>query len=628
MIAAGGLAVLAAALPIPAGLYKGEIERSVTRTTGRKFTISGPLSFTLFPIPGIRADNVTLANMAGGYAPAMATAEDIRVAMRLMPLLTGRIEVSEIVLDKPRIALEVDAHGRANWTFDREHGATDGGTAPLSSKTNFSGLRIDHGTITYTNARTGSAHVLDDLDAAITTTDPERPATIGGSFALSGRRVAFHAKVATPRALLQDRQATLDLSLDSGILRASFDGMVAPDGNAQGRVKLDTPSIRRIGAWLGASLPSSGGLGPLSLEAQFHDDNHVALLSDLKLALDGMAIAGGLSLDRSGDVPAAKGALTVDRLDLNPYIENPNKHGATHPHHDEAWSDDPIALDILRKANADLVLNVGSLIVRKLHLGRTQIKVRLDGGRLSAALAPMTLYGGTGKAQLDVDARGAVPAFRNALEFDGVALQPFFSDTIGVHQIEGTGTIRLDLASRGASPDAVMRALSGAGSIAFRDGRLRGVDLGAVARTIQRALGAAADPDAFTRYSEMGGSFTVADGVLANRDFHLTGPVLRMTGIGSVDVGNRAIDFRIAPQATASLADHNLTFGIPFRIKGPWRHVHYIPDVAGIVKGVIANLEAGRAPFKGMFGGSSNPDTPKKKHKSIGDALKNMLGIH
>ena len=52
----------------------------------------------------------------------------------------------------------------------------------------------------------------------------------------------------------------------------------------------------------------------------------------------------------------------------------------------------------------------------------------------------------------------------------------------------------------------------------------------------------------------MGASFTLANGVLDKQDFHLAGPVLQATGSGQVDIGNRTIDFRIEPKATASFA--------------------------------------------------------------------------
>ena len=394
-------------------------------------------------------------------------------------------------------------------------------------------------------------------------------------------------------------------------------------------LKIDTPSARSAAMWLGARVPDSSGFGALTLQGRIAGDSRDVVVSDMKARLDGMNIAGDLAIATQTETPLVKGTLAIDHLDLDPYLERAHPSPNRQPHHgNDEWSRKPITLDLLKKFDASLHVNAGTVTLRKLKLGKTGIDVLLSGARLNASLHPLALYGGSGRATLDADAR-ATPSFHNVLEFDDVALQPFLSDTIGVKQIEGTGTIRLDVTSRGASADAIMRGLNGKGSIHFHDGRIRGVDFGAVARAIRSLLGSAISTDAITQYKTMDASFTATQGVLTSQDFRLDGPLISAAGAGTVDVGGRAIDFRIEPKATASIAHQKLTVGIPFRIRGPWRHVHYTADVQAIVKGVLENLETGRPPFKGMFGTHPKPDDrKKKKHKSLGDALKNMLGIH
>jgi AsmA protein len=632
LTAAAAVVALLAALPfvLPASVYKEPIERSVTSAAGRGFTIAGPLHFTLFPALGLSAGKVALANPAGWPRPSLATAEELRIAVRFQPLLAGRIEVSEIVVEKPQIDLAVDAAGHANWTLARSRAKSaakgSGGGNP-GFTASFSHMTIEGGSLTYYNARTKSAFAIGDLDAAVTGSGYDAPVSLAGSFSYRGRKVDFGAKASAPRAVLEEKQADVGLSLNAALLQTEFHGRISTDGSVQGHAAMKSPSIREAGAWLGAKLPATGGLGAFALSAAVAGDNRHAELTDMKLALDGATITGALSVDTHAPTPELRGMLDIDALDLNPYIEAPRSAGAApHPRHDpeqdEEWRRDPIRLDALHKFNGELSIETGSMHVRNLALGRTRMNVSLADGALHAHLGPMTLYGGSGTADVEVDARGPAPAFHDTAAFDNVALQPFLADTIGVKQIEGTGTIRLDASSHGATADAIMHGLAGKGSIALRDGRLRGVDLGTVAHAIQRILNGAIGPGSFTDYSAMSGSFTVAGGVLTSNDFHLKGPLLETTGSGAVDIGDRAIDFRIVPVV--------LKLGLPFRIEGPWKHVHYTPDLKGIVAGVLGNLESGKAPFKGLFGRSSKPDpnAPKKKHKSVGAALKNMLGIH
>jgi AsmA protein len=274
-------------------------------------------------------------------------------------------------------------------------------------------------------------------------------------------------------------------------------------------------------------------------------------------------------------------------------------------------------------------LDVGSLMVRHLRLGKTHVMVALHGARLGAKIEPIELYGGTGKATLDIDARNA-PVFSNTLEFEDIALKPFLSNTIGVKQIEGVGNFRLELVSTGDNPNAIMHHISGKGMIGFHDGHVRGVDLGAVSHTVQSLLGSSPHSDDFTEYKRLSGSFVATNGLLDTKDFRLDGPIVRMTGAGTIDIGNRTIDLRMVPHATTVIAKQKLSIGLPFRVRGPWKHVRYTADLAGLVSGVLDNLESGQAPFKGLFGSQppKGSKAPKKRHKTLGDALKNMFGIH
>ena len=599
--AALGAALVAAIFVLPADVYKQPLERAVSRTTGRTFTIAGPLHFALFPAPGLRAERIALAGLA--------SADAMRIAVAPWPLLSGRIEITEIVLENPTIALAVDGSGHPNWVLARpaqtpaQHGKPHAGPEIAVSR-----IRIEHARLTYSNPRVGAMRALDDLDATVASGAAQ------GAFAYGARRVDFTARTADPHAVMSGRPAAVTLALTSSLAQMTFSGVLAPNGRADGHLTLATPSLHDAGAWLGAVLPEH--LQALSLASDIHGDSRTLALSKLTAILDGTHAAGDLGIDTHGKVPSVTGRLSIDRLDLNPYIRAPRKPGGPPPkprQTDDGWSREPVSLDLLTRLDADLGIDAGAVAVKNLKLGRTHMTVSLRDGRLQAALGPMALYGGSGSAVLTVDAR--THAFRNAATFANVALAPFLTDTMGVKQIEGTGTIRLDVASRGATPDAIMHGLSGGGGIDFRDGRLAGVDLGAMARTIQAMLGAVEGRGAFTDYSTMQGHFTLANGVLDAQDFALDGPLIRTTGAGTVDVGNRSIDFRIVPQLA------KVKLGVPFRIEGPWRHVRYRADLSGLAQSLLDALRGKPKP-------QGQPPQLRKKHKTMEQAIKNMLGIH
>ncbi len=623
LIAAAGLGAALVALPflVPASAYKTRIEQAAERATGRKLTIAGPLSFTLYPALGLSAGQVALANVPGGRAPAFATAEDLQIGVRLLPLLGGRVEVTEIVLNRPSVHLEVDAAGHSNWRLRpaARRGPSGGngtGNGGSHTTTQFSGIRIAGAHITYDNARTHTARAIDDLDATIDVTDLDRPARANGSFALSGRKTEFDVTVSVPRAVLDDKPVGVDLALTSDLLKARLAGRIDRAGTFAGRARIDAPSLRDAAAQFGAKVP--GGAFSLDGAVGARDDD--AWLHEGKLKLDAMSASGSIELSRDGKHTVVQADLKVDRLNLDAYSQAPHDPPSKGRSGVEAgveeWNRTPLVLEPLRDVVLHAHIAAGAFAYRHIRADKTFIQIDAERDVVMLDLRQQ-MYGGTAAVGVTADLHGASPVWAVNGDFEHMALAPFLTDTIGVTQIDGTGAIKLDVTSEGADTETIMRRLDGKGALDFRGGRIKGVNFGQVARTIQAFLGDAIDRNAFTDYRSMTASFTAKDGVLASNNFQLNGPLMKTSGAGTVDVGNREIDFRIVPKATASLGKFKLVdIGVPFRIKGPWRHVRYTPDVGGIVSGIL------NAPLDRLLG------DPKKKHKTVGDALKNMLGIH
>ena len=56
-----------------------------------------------------------------------------------------------------------------------------------------------------------------------------------------------------------------------------------------------------------------------------------------------------------------------------------------------------------------------------------------------------------------------------------------------------------------------------------------------------------------TDFATLGASFKIAKGQAQTADLRLAGPLVRMTGAGTVDLPAQALKFRVDPQLVASL---------------------------------------------------------------------------
>lgn len=629
LIGAGVLLLLLLIAPflIPADTYRARIEQAAFDRTGRALKINGPLHVTLFPALGVNANNVTLANVPGGHTRDMATIGDLRVAVRFWPLLGGRIEVSEVVLDHPVINLERDKTGRGNWTFTsrpQPHTATPG-----NFSTQFSGIAITHGQVNYRNTA-GTVRSAERAELTLGLVSVDKPITLDGDITYRSKRVSLEARIANLTPLAADQTRDIELSLTSDLLQGSFKGAIAANGDLDGAVKLDTTNIRGVADWLGEDLPKDSGFKTLSLEGRVQTTGNAIALPEESLRLDGMTVTGRMSADLNGKRPLIVGDVVVDRLDVNRYIEARPDAAKPNSKASNGWSTEPVDLSILHLFDANLTIDTGVLHVRGLHINKTHLVATLNDGLLNIALDPMSLYGGTGKATLVVDVRGPMPQFQNTLALDNVSMRALLNDSMNAQRIAGRGTVSFSVTSQGNTADTIMRNLGGRGKLLIANGQVLGVDLGGVARLIHTALtGTAVNPNAATPFSAMGGSFAIAHGVLATKDFHIESKSFRATGIGAVDLGNRTLDFAVKPKAllVPMPIGTGLGVGFPFRAHGPWHNITYTADVAGAVTGLVGDVfhTALSAPGGALdfLAGSvqEKPKTKPKKKKGFFDGL-------
>lgn len=640
------LVALIVVLPfvIPVDAYRSRIEDAATAATGRQLRIDGPLRLTVFPELGLTANKVTLANVPGAHAPYLMSMNSLSVGVKLIPLLSGHIQVSEVTLNHPEINLETDKNGHGNWALGKAGSTsaspakTAGGGVAAAARANFQGLRITEGRVDYRNDATGMTRSLDHINLTVGITSLNKPVTLDGSLITGGEKISLDGKVTSMQALMDGGTSPVDLSLTSNLVQASFTGQLAQSGG-NGMLKLETPNLRKLAAWAGRALPPGGGLGHMSLEGKLSAKGRRDSFSDIRLTLDKMTLTGALTLDRSSTVPFVGGTLSVDDLNLNPYLAATSGAGGTAKkpvQTSSGWSTKPIDLDMLGLMNAKLALNVGQLELRKLKIGKSHMIVTLNGGNLTADLDPITLYNGSGKAEFKASGRGHTARIASTARFNGLQIRPFLTDMLGIDRIEGTGAVNLDVSGAGASPNAIMHALGGKGAIIFKNGSIRGVDLAAVANTIQSALsGSATAADASTKFTEMGGTFTITKGVMTTKDFRLLSPFIRMAGAGNVNLGEQTIDFVVEPKAVASIkgqgGQQNVAgIGVPFRIQGKWSNPHYSPDLSGVATDILKSLTSkssgsSKGLLQNFLGGSSQSNGTGKTSNPV-DALKGLFG--
>src|SRR5215831_21314809 len=114
LVAAGTSVIAATTYFIPADLVRVAIESEIRAVTGLDPLLRGPMSLSMFPVPTVEFSNVALGEPVEG--DTTLAAEQLTVNLRLMPLLARRIEIADISLVRPRIAVTIYPDGHTNWS--------------------------------------------------------------------------------------------------------------------------------------------------------------------------------------------------------------------------------------------------------------------------------------------------------------------------------------------------------------------------------------------------------------------------------------------------------------------------------------------------------------------------------
>ena len=669
------VAVLVVPGLIPADTYKSQIAERLQAATGRAVRIDGNVRLSVLPVLGFSAEKVSLANAPGASPPQMVTLDKLDVRVAVLPLLRGDLVVDSFVLEKPVIALSVDKNGTPNWQFAAKSAVqaapasrqaptapaapAAGGGAPVSGLA-LSNVRIADGQATYADARSGATYKADAINMNLSLPSLSSPMKADGSLVWNQEKISLTLNVADPNALLSGGQTAIDAQVSSSPVTLGFKGELANGKtmSARGNLDLDVPSVRKLAAWAGTPLNAPGsGFGPLKISGAVNVTGAKAEFTNATLALDNLKGTGDFKYDGTGKRPYANARLAMGMLDLNPYLP-PQPGGTGAPAAPAAppkspapassapasassheWSDAPIDVAPLRAADADLDLGIDGLIYRKIKIGKSHLTVALKNGKLVADLTDMEAYQGHGKSKVTVDASQSVPAVALTFDLAGFQANPFLSDAMDMTRLEGTANANLEVTGRGASQRAIVSSLDGSGKVQFTNGAIRGIDLASMVRNVTSTLTGAANSQQKTDFSEMGGTFTIKNGILTNNDMTMQSPLLRVSGKGTVDLPKQRVDYRVEPTMVASLQGQGGKsdlggITVPVLIQGPWDNLSYRPDLSAMVPNIgknvpklkdLKNLIPGQA---GTSSSAQQPGTAQAPSQSQNpvNTLKNLFG--
>jgi AsmA protein len=186
---------------------------------------------------------------------------------------------------------------------------------------------------------------------------------------------------------------------------------------------------------------------------------------------------------------------------------------------------------------------------------------------------------------------------------------PLLRSLAGFDKLDGKLQAKLAVRSMGLSQRAIMSNLDGTVFAVFQDGAIKGLNVAQMIRSLTASplSGWQEGQDQNTDLTQFGASFKIEKGQATTTDLNLVGPLVRMTGAGTIDLGTQMLAFRVEPKLVMTTegqgrAADPVGFGIPVVIDGSWSQPRIYPDMQGILDNPDAAYAKLKQMGQGLFG--------------------------
>ncbi|MFN4184317.1 MAG: AsmA family protein [Hyphomonas sp.] len=309
---------------VPKDVYRTQIERAATQALQRQITLTGDVKISIFPTISASVGGVTVANPEGFDGPYMVEAGELRGSVRLMPLLSRRVEVRELAFIDAKVSLQKLADGQTNWVFTPAEQPQPAPTRPPGEQKGFNGgveqARLQNASLTYRDAETGDYYELRDLDLQASMASTDQPFRLRAKGFFQAHPFEINSTVDTIDALTKEKPADIKADLETPFGKVHYTGSVklGTIPVIEGQFRASSDALPALAALTGADVPFDlSKLGRINLEGSLKGPADALVVDIAKLTqtsdLAKSSFSGQLNLT---DAPTIAGELSLDAPSL------------------------------------------------------------------------------------------------------------------------------------------------------------------------------------------------------------------------------------------------------------------------------------------------------------------------
>jgi AsmA protein len=584
VVAAGVFIIAAATRMIPADTVRQAVVNEIRAVTGLDPLLRGPVSISMFPAPIVEFSDVALGESAGGET-ALAV-DQLTANLRLMPLLAGHIEIADISLTRPHVAVTVYPDGRTNWSplIDILARALKPNAKHDERVLSFSEIRINDGVVRVRVPGSDFQEMLEGVEFSLAWPSIARSFGATGHFIWHNETLDASVAIADFPGALAGDESGLKFRINAGLLKAAFDGAMSyePSLKIDGTLAADAASLREALRWSGNRSLPDGGLGRFALKAHAAVNGGTIALSNVNAELDGNVAEGVLSYATTGR-QILQGTLAVEKLDLRPYVSTFRLIADN----TRNWDRRSLVLDWFNGWDADLRLSAARVQFAHAELGRTAVAANMRSGRLVVTVGESQAFDGLITGSIAVAKSESGAEVSSQMQFANVDMEKCLGELFGMRRLEGVGNLAFALDSTGLNVQELAGNLAGTVQVTTKQGALSGWNVEQMMRRLQRSpLSANGDfRNGKTAFDRLNIGLRIAHGLATVEDVVLEGPSVRLALAGTTSIPERELDLTgTANLIGGAAADANASFEIPFTVQGQWDSPSIVPDIRTLIR--------------------------------------------
>ncbi len=584
LLAAVALVALVHAVDVDG--YARESLARVKEATGRELRVGGRLSVSLFPQPGIVAEDVALANAAWSSRKDIVRMKRLEGRVALLPLLRGEVRIARLVIVEPDVLLERNAKGEVNWRFGpttQPKPAAKGDRAAFG----IDALEVVNGRVAY-RAGPGEPLALDVERLTLAKRALAEVDDVSLTAKLRGQAFTIKGSMGSIASLLADSgDWPVDLAFATAGASAAADGHIdwrraTPAAHMDVRIEVKDP---------GGLAQLTGGMHlptPLALTAKLTASRTEQRADPIALTVGKTGARGRIAYRTDGPRPFVDAELVSPGLDLS---GGPRAKPAKSA---RVFSDAPFPLDALRAMDGAGSLRIDRLVLPNgIPLEGVDVRAKLKGGRLDVQPLGARVGGGTVGGSLAVD---AAPGRASSIALDvrgrDIKLGELAAATGRKATLSG-GSTDLGIALRGPG-ESTRRFMAGAdGELRIVVGPMRvsGLNLEAGGDALSGVLDAAMPGRRREPYTDVRCAVVrlpVRNGVAtSNRSIAYETSKVNLVAAGTIDFRSEALDLAIRPTVKEGLGIGAMSLAELVKVTGTLANPSIGLDTLGSAKAAL-----------------------------------------